>query len=417
LKNLTWDEQSIRAVLHENSFTYQNVDLPFGLKTGGDDRSLTADLIFPADMTGKSVFDLGTKYGFFCFNAEDRGASPCLGVDIDKDNVRKSTLLAEIRGSSVEFRRLDIETDAIGGQFDFVLCLNVLHHLRNPLSALDKLIAATRDSLVLEVASFAARDRKKNRLPWPLAQLLMRLPVLFIGRASSQTFFVTPKALRALIIDHRADFARLDLINAGHKGRYIAIARRRRIGRLFVVAGLPASGKSTLIEHITSPAGAALAESLGFDQSQAWTKLGMNAIERTVEPELGDVILHYNVSMQLIDGDLYHHSRALADLMGVAREVTVVTVACPRKKLREQFNENRVPDVKKSVPTTRRRKKLKKLLSLYESPQSLRSLYTEWLDFLATRGLRSFVVARASDGYRIAGAADLIETESPPASR
>jgi 2-polyprenyl-3-methyl-5-hydroxy-6-metoxy-1,4-benzoquinol methylase len=414
LKNLTWDEQSIRAVLHENSFTYQNVELPFGLRTGGDDRSQTADLIFPAVMTGKSVFDLGTKYGFFCFNAEDRGASPCLGVDIDKDNVRKSSLLAEIRGSSVEFRRLDIETDAIGGQYDFVLCLNVLHHLRNPLSALDKLIAATRDSLVLEVAAFAGRDRKKNGLPWPIAQLLMRLPVMLVARNSSQTFFVTPKALRALILDHRADFARVDFINAGHKGRYIAVARRRRIGRLFVIAGLQAAGKSTMIAHLTSPAGAELADSLGFDQSQIWTSLGMNALEESVEPDLGDVILHYNVSMHLIDGDRYHHSRTLADLMAIAREVTVITVACPRERLRDQFKGSRMHDIKKSILSARRRKKLKKLLALYESPESLRSLYLDWLDFLTSRGLRNFIVAPASGGYRIAGAADLIESEAAP---
>jgi 2-polyprenyl-3-methyl-5-hydroxy-6-metoxy-1,4-benzoquinol methylase len=417
LKNLTWDEQSVRAVLHENSFTYQNVDLPFGLKTGGDDRSQTADLIFPADMAGKSVFDLGTKYGFFCFKAEDRGASPCVGVDIDKDNVRKSSLLASIRGSAVEFRRFDIETDQIGAKYDFVLCLNVLHHLRNPLSALDKLIAATRDSLVLEVAAFARRDRKKNGLPWPIAQLLMRLPVLLVARNSSQTFFVTPKALRALIIEHRADFARLDFINAGHKGRYIAIARRRRIGRLFVVAGLQAAGKSTMIAHMTSPAGVELAESLGFDQSQAWTSLGMNALEDSVEPDLGDVILHYNVSMHLIDGDRYHHSRTLADLMAIAREVTVVTVACPRERLRDQFKGSRMHDIKKSMLSARRRKKLKKLLSLYERPESLKSLYADWLDFLSERGLRNFVVASAPGGYRIADPAALFDNEAVPISK
>ena len=61
-----WTRDRILALLENESFGYQSVPLPFGLKTGGVDRSATAEIIFPRDLTGKTVIDLGCSYGFFC---------------------------------------------------------------------------------------------------------------------------------------------------------------------------------------------------------------------------------------------------------------------------------------------------------------------------------------------------------------
>ena len=139
-KQLGWSKEQVAAMLREESFGYQKVALPYGLETGGDDRTPTAEHIFAEDMTGKSVFDLGCLNGFFCFYAEDRGADRMLGVDVEPELVRKSRLLAAIRNSRAEFDCMNIEVDPMPGTFDTVLCLNVLHHTRNPLSVLDKLI-------------------------------------------------------------------------------------------------------------------------------------------------------------------------------------------------------------------------------------------------------------------------------------
>ena len=165
-----WSKEQIIAMLDENSFSYQNVPLPHGLETGGHDRSDTARAIFGEDVAGKSVFDLGCKYGYFCFAAEESGAVKIRGVDIEPENIRKSRLLAQSRGSIAQFERLDIEKQEIQDRYDYVLCLNVLHHLRNPLAVLEKLIAATRQKLVLEVAGF--------RIAGPAAKRC----IAFVGR-------------------------------------------------------------------------------------------------------------------------------------------------------------------------------------------------------------------------------------------
>ena len=181
-----WTKAQIEDMLASRGLVYQNVKLPFGLSTGGTDRDETARAIFPKDLKGKSVFDLGCMYGFFCFEAEEAGAQRILGVDIEAVNVETCRILADIRGSKAEFRQMDIEIDAMPGQFDYVLCLNVLHHMRNPLGVLEKLIAATRECLVLEVASLGRGDRRKLSMPVWSAAVLKNFPVIYVSNAAGK---------------------------------------------------------------------------------------------------------------------------------------------------------------------------------------------------------------------------------------
>jgi hypothetical protein len=291
--------------------------------------------------------------------------------------------------------------DEIPDRFDYVLCLNVLHHLRNPLAVLDKLIRATRDSLVLEVAAFGPRDRKKNHASWLAGHLLARYPILFVARQSSQTFFMTRDALQRLFLDHRADFARVDFIDHGQKGRLIAIARRRRIKRLFVVAGMSAGGKSTFLKFITSPEGEALAKQIGFDRTQEWGTHLFGQFLRNPEPCFEGVLLHYNITKHMNDGDLYHHSRALADLMSVSDEVRVVTIARPREILLKAFQATRMGKTRKRLFSSRHRKKLKRLTNLLSRPESLNGVYDDWLRFLDRRGLGRTIVVTGDDGFEL----------------
>lgn len=401
MNDIAWTQENIRDALEQNSFSYQNVPLPFGLETGGRDRSETAKRIFPDDLASKSVFDAGCMYGYFCFAAEDRGATNCLGVDIDKENVRKSALLAAIRGSAAQFRHFDIEADAVPGVFDYVLCLNVLHHLRDPIGSIDKLAAATRDTLVLEIASFSRRDRKKNGVSWLIGKFLGWYPIFFVAGGSSQTFFMTAAAVRRLLLKHRFDFARADEISEGHKGRFIIVAKRRRIDRLVVVAGLPASGKSTFMDYLSGPHGANLCREIGIDRDLTWSSWLFGKLLRSEHQDLGNVILHYNISKHLIDGDLYHHSRALSDLTKVAREVTVVTVDCPRTELLERFKASRMNNTRKSLTSSRHRKKIDRLKAVYERAEGLKALHDDWFGFLDLRGIRHVTVAAEGGGYRI----------------
>src|SRR5688500_4813236 len=82
-----WSEDQVRKLIETEDFRYQKIDLPYGLSTKGHDRSATARQIFPQDLTGKTVLDLGCSFGFFCFEAVKRGASRVVGFDVDPESI------------------------------------------------------------------------------------------------------------------------------------------------------------------------------------------------------------------------------------------------------------------------------------------------------------------------------------------
>ncbi|HJU15596.1 MAG TPA: TIGR04290 family methyltransferase [Stellaceae bacterium] len=92
----------------------------------------------PADLTGKSVLDIGCNGGFYSIEMKRRGADRVLGLDFDPDYLRQARFAAETLGFTIEFRELSVYDIArLGERFDIVLFLGVLYHLRHPLLALD----------------------------------------------------------------------------------------------------------------------------------------------------------------------------------------------------------------------------------------------------------------------------------------
>jgi tRNA (mo5U34)-methyltransferase len=96
-----------------------------------------ADAI-PADLSGKTVLDIGCNAGFFSMEMKRRGAARVLGIDFDDDYLRQARFAAEVEGVDVEFRNLSVyDVGTLGERFDLVLFIGVLYHLRHPLLALD----------------------------------------------------------------------------------------------------------------------------------------------------------------------------------------------------------------------------------------------------------------------------------------
>ena len=303
--------------------------------------------------------------------------------------------------SKAQFETFNIERDTLDRQFDYVLCLNVLHHLRNPLATIDKLIAATREVLVLEVAGFSFRDRRHNHLLLPVAALLSRLPLLYVARKSSQTFFISLEAIKVLLLEKRADFARVEVVRTGPKGRPIIFAHRRRIGKLLIVAGLPASGKSTLISHLQSDRGQSFASEIGVKDIVSWRLLKFGNLDKDREPAMGNVVVHYNISKHLIDGDIYLHINALTDLMSIAENVTIVTLATPRNRLLEQFKKFRGYKAERILSSKRTRKKTKRLLELFQNRVALNELYSDWFRFVVETRKQAYLVTHDGEGYAL----------------
>ena len=92
----------------------------------------------PADLSGKSVLDIGCNAGFYSFEMKRRGASRVLGIDTDTGYLRQARFAARVQGFDVEFRQLPVwEIAQLGEKFDLVIFMGVLYHLRHPLLALD----------------------------------------------------------------------------------------------------------------------------------------------------------------------------------------------------------------------------------------------------------------------------------------
>lgn len=106
----------------------------------------------PADLSGRTVLDIGCNAGFYSMEMKRRGAARVLGIDHDEDYLAQARFAAEVEGMDIEFRNLSVyDVGALGERFDIVLFFGVLYHLRHPLLALDLIHAhVARDLLVFQ---------------------------------------------------------------------------------------------------------------------------------------------------------------------------------------------------------------------------------------------------------------------------
>ncbi|HMA13862.1 MAG: class I SAM-dependent methyltransferase [Bacteroidota bacterium] len=397
-KRPAWSKAEIEALLARENFAYQNIRLPYGLQTGGHDRSATADRIFPDDMAGKTVLDLGCSFGFFCFEALRRGARRVVGYDVDPDSVRRARLLAECMGVDAEFHLRDIEREPLTERFDYVLCLNLLHHLKNPVGALDNLIACTDERLVLEVASLGHHDRRKVKIGWLAEKLLARLPIMFVsrggtrGRHQVQKFFITPSALENLLIYQRGMFARLQQQPSEHKNRHITIAEKRRIGHLLVVSGPTSAGKKTVMSALTANRLPDLAAHLGTTDASVWGKpLNAAKIYQPMEPEQERMILHQDFMRPFMRSAMVHERDEANEILDTAKAITFVTVWTEPEQLIKQITAAEIePALARGGKKPRRHLVIREL---YGDRDKVLDHYERWFAFAAAKSADHVVIA------------------------
>src|SRR5829696_1262716 len=116
----------------------------------------------PADLTGKSVLDIGCNAGFYSIEMKRRGAARVLGIDSDERYLAQAELASEALGfGDIEFARLDVyDVAAIGERFDLVIFMGVLYHLRHPLLALDLI----REHVAKDLLVFQSLQRGSNEV-------------------------------------------------------------------------------------------------------------------------------------------------------------------------------------------------------------------------------------------------------------
>lgn len=149
--------QEAREFVDRSSFAWhQRWELAPGVATPGpNDVGWLMNVVgLPEDLTGKSVLDIGASNAACAFEAERRGASRVVAVDILPPEHHGFTALAEFLESDAKFVRSSVYvlSSALEEQFDIVLFLGVLYHLRHPLLALDEVREVTRGEMFLETA-------------------------------------------------------------------------------------------------------------------------------------------------------------------------------------------------------------------------------------------------------------------------
>jgi tRNA (mo5U34)-methyltransferase len=148
---------------------FHNLHLPDGRQTAPDHPLGDFPLFkweqisssVPSDMTGMSALDIGCNAGFYSVALIQRGAQ-VLGIDVDPHYLRQAAWARERFGIDPEQMRLRqmqiYELAHLEEQFDVVLFLGVLYHLRYPLLALDIVAQRTRDLLVLQTLTMPGDD-------------------------------------------------------------------------------------------------------------------------------------------------------------------------------------------------------------------------------------------------------------------
>jgi tRNA (mo5U34)-methyltransferase len=198
---------------------YHTLELPGGIETEGmfDHRPALDRYLLPADLTGMRCLDVGTMDGFWAFEMERRGAAEVIATDVaavddldwpplwrgrvqptlDETKAERFELVRDALGSRVRrVERSAYELDQDMGEFDLVFCGDLLVHLKDPITALERIRRVCRGSAI--VCNPVKRFRLARWRPlaefdgidefqwWLLSEESMRRMLLAVGFAEVQ---------------------------------------------------------------------------------------------------------------------------------------------------------------------------------------------------------------------------------------
>jgi len=239
-----YTKEQIEKIISEHKFEYQKIELPFDLSTPGSERDTDLDTILGGVIENKSVLDIGSAYGYFCFEAEKRGASYVCGTELKEHRFKGAELLKDIKNSSVDFLNFDILEKPINKKFDIVLLLNVIHHLEYPIYFLKLLSEICTEKLVIEFPttndeiynrkydnSFKVKiNRFLNRnfgFKWEFKNDndISSLPLIGVSlmKEKGQTFVFNESALERILIQNSKLFKRVEFFESN-------FSKERKIG-------------------------------------------------------------------------------------------------------------------------------------------------------------------------------------------
>lgn len=208
---------------------------------------------FDDDYGGKTVLDVGCSDGYFSFWVKKNGAKRVLGIDSNKydgslafvpanafkhlheekyklysndylafksvyedlglDTPNKLLLMRKLTGLDVEYSNGSVYDLTPYGEFDIVMCNDLLEHLRDPISAVEQLYFSTKEKCIITVSSAMKTnwlDRNK-----PVA--------MYVAHESGGAFFNLSETA-GMAICKSAGFRKVEVVS-----RFDMMNRRHRV--------------------------------------------------------------------------------------------------------------------------------------------------------------------------------------------
>ena len=221
----------VTRVANDGRCHYQSVLLPLGLTTtpkgydhvaGGRHRSFERAL--PSDLADASILDIGSALGDLLFNAERRGASRLVGIELNEDRYEGAVMLAGLLASRAEFHNVGFLDYNASLHFDHVFLMNVLHHVADFETVLRRAADICLRSLTLEFPTLTdPRFRAARGVPAIVARVLNRFPVIGVSRiaGTDQTYVYAPPAIRGLVMDQIGGFSSWTVLESPIQNRVI----------------------------------------------------------------------------------------------------------------------------------------------------------------------------------------------------
>jgi 2-polyprenyl-3-methyl-5-hydroxy-6-metoxy-1,4-benzoquinol methylase len=204
---------------------YQAIELPYGMQTPGMDRGHSAALVFTYPLDGKSVLDVGCKYGYFCHEALKRGARCVKGIDVNAENIRIAQRIIDLWQRPILVECLDIMALGESDMYDVVLFLNVMHHLLDPVDAMVRLASVTRELLIAELPTPLDTQLKLSKVKRYLLRRFFRdSPLVYIDeRVHHRPWYFSRTAFENLFLKQMHLFRRLEFVDSPRKANRLLV--------------------------------------------------------------------------------------------------------------------------------------------------------------------------------------------------
>jgi tRNA (mo5U34)-methyltransferase len=159
---------------------FHNLHLPDGRQTAPEHplgdfpafKWLQIEGCLPADLGGARALDVGCNAGYYSFQLAARGAE-VLALDLDEHYLEQGRWAAQYLDPEgrVEFRQGSVyDLVDLAGNFEVVLFMGVLYHLRHPLLALDVVAERVGGMLVLQTLTMPGEESAGTPEDLPIDQ-------------------------------------------------------------------------------------------------------------------------------------------------------------------------------------------------------------------------------------------------------